>query len=135
MRNRKSFNKTNTRVVNNAITMPYDIDWTDRDGRVELKASDIIAQNFGEQVGVGKLYEGYISSISVEAAEVESVEWNGIVYQAINTDRRYKVKGPLSKINVNSDDRLYHLYLHAREGVTKSTISVTIVTRMYGYTN
>jgi hypothetical protein len=39
-----------------------------------LKASDVIAQNFGEQVGVGKLYEGYISSISVEAAEVESVE-------------------------------------------------------------
>jgi hypothetical protein len=129
MRNRKKFNNSNTRVVNNAITLPYHIFWDGEDigKEKEIAPGNVIEQYFGETAN----FRGYISSITVEGSEIEYVEWDGIVYQPINTNRRYKVKGPLSKINFSTSEHDLRLLVIPREGILGTTISVTIITRDY----
>jgi hypothetical protein len=131
MRNKRNFNKSNTRVVNNAITLPYTIRWsTEELGRPKsFDYGNVLEQYFGDAAS-SKFY-GYMSSISVEAADIEAVIWNGIVYQPINSNRRYKVKGPLSKINISTNETDYTLQVQPREGTVQATIAVTIVTREF----
>jgi hypothetical protein len=131
MRNKRSFNKSNTRVVNNAITVPFTVHWAgDEIGqRKRISSGNVISEYFGKEAAHS--FHGYISSISVEAADIEAVEWAGIVYQPVNTNRRYKVKGPLSRINISSNETDYLLEVLPREGTINAIISVTLVTRSY----
>jgi hypothetical protein len=65
---KRNRNKNNTRVAQNAITVSYELDFTEGKS-IRLGSSAVIQQVFG-----GNAFVGYISSLILDPKDVESVE-------------------------------------------------------------
>jgi hypothetical protein len=121
-------NRNNTRVANTAITLTTNYDFNGKD-YVDISAIDFVHGTFGSDAN----NYGYISSLTLDPKDVEYVEWDGTIYQPINANLRFKVKGPKIKVLPEYSDGSYThgqiLRIYRREGAETTQVTATLIMR------